>query len=117
MNGVQYLKLIGDARAFGQTARLIEREIERLQVTQGDLSPVGGSTGWPSHSAWESLKTASHFNLSISLELRLKCLLRLHDIAPLQGRSGHCLAENYDQFSARVTNPRKPSWIRCFRRR
>ena len=98
MNGVQYLKLIGDARAFRQAAWLIEREIDRLQVAQGDLSPVGGAAGWPSHSVWESLKTASHFNLSISLELRLKCLLRLHDIAPLQGRSGRRLAELYDQF-------------------
>ena len=98
MNGVQYLKLIGDGRAFRQATWLIEREIDRLQVTQGDLSPVGGSAGWPSHSVWESLKTASHFNLSISLELRLKCLLRLHEVVPLQGRSGHCLAELYDQF-------------------
>ena len=98
MNGVQYLKLTGDARAFRQAAWLIEREIDRLGVTRGDLSPVGGSAGWPSHSVWESLKTASHFNLSISLELRLKCLLCLHDIAPLKGRSGHCLAELYDQL-------------------
>ena len=98
MNGVQYLKLIGDARAFRQAAWLIEREIDRLEVRQGDLSPVGGSTGWPSHSVWESLKTASHYNLSISLELRLKCLLRLHDIVPLQSRSGHCLADLYDRF-------------------
>lgn len=98
MNGVQYLKLIGDARAFRQAAWLIEREIDRLQVAQGDLSPVGGAAGWPSHSVWESLKTASHFNLSISLELRLKCLLRLHDIAPMQGRGGHFLAELYDRF-------------------
>ena len=99
MNGVQYLKLTGDARAFRQAAWMIEREIDRLQVAQGDLSPVGGSAGWPSHSVWESLKTASHFNLSISLELRLKCLLRLHDIAPPQGGAGHCLAELYDRFA------------------
>ena len=101
MNGVQYLKLIGDARAFRQCAWLIEREIARLGVTQGDLSPVGGSTGWPSHSVWESLKTASHFNVAIALDLRLKCLLRLHDIEPLQGREGHGLARLYDQFDGR----------------
>ncbi len=98
MKGAEYVKLIADARAFRQSAWLIEREIDRLQVRQGDLSPVGGSTGWPSHSVWEALKTASHFNLSISLELRLKCLLRLHDILPLQGPSGHCLAKLYYQF-------------------
>ena len=98
MNGVQYLKITGDARAFRQSAWLIEQEIDRLQVRQGELAPVGGSTGWPSHSVWESLKTASHFNLAISLELRLMCLLRLHDIVPLQGRSGHGLAKLYGQF-------------------
>ena len=98
MNGVQYLKLIGDARAFRQCAWLIEHEISRLGVRQGDLSPVGGSAGWPSHSVWESLKTASHFNLAIALELRLKCLLRLHGIEPVKGREGHCLAKLYEQF-------------------
>ena len=101
MNGVQYLKITGDARAFRQSAWLIEQEIGRLQVRQGDLAPVGGSTGWPSHSVWESLKTASHFNLAISLELRLKCLLRLHDIASLPDRSGHGLAKLYGQFGER----------------
>ena len=98
MNGVQYLKLIGDARAFRQCAWLIEHEISRLGVRQGDLSPVGGSAGWPSHSVWESLKTASHFNLAVALELRLKCLLRLHGIEPAQGREGHSLAKLYEQF-------------------
>ena len=98
MNGVQYLKLVGDARAFRQGAWLIEREIGRLGGRPGDLSPVGGSTGWPSHSVWESLKTASHFNLAVALELQLKCLLRLHDIEPLQGREGHGLARLYEQF-------------------
>ena len=98
MNGVQFLKLIGDARAFRQSAWLLENEISRLQVRQGDLSPVGGSVGWPSHSVWESLKTASHFNLAIALELRLKCLLLLHDIKPRQRRSGHSLAKLYRQF-------------------
>ncbi|MCY4004174.1 MAG: hypothetical protein OXF33_10765 [Rhodospirillales bacterium] len=101
MNGVQFLKLIGDARAFRQSAWLIENEISRLQVRQGDLSPVGGSAGWPSHSVWESLKTASHFNLATALELRLKCLLLLHDIVPLQRGSGHCLAKLYRQFGER----------------
>ena len=98
MNGVQYLRLIGDARAFRQSAWLVEQEVRRLEVRQGDLSPVGGTTGWPSHSVWESLKTASHFNLAISLELRLKCFLLLQDITPLKGFEGHCLARLYGQF-------------------
>ena len=98
MNGVQYLRLTGDARAFRQSAWLIEQEIRRLEVRQGDLSPVGGSTGWPSHSVWESLKTASHFNLAISLELRLKCMLHLVGVVPLKGFDGHCRGRLYGQF-------------------
>lgn len=101
MNGVQFLRLIGDARAFRQSASLIEREIARLEVRDGDLSPVGGASGWPSHTVWESLKTASHFNLTIALELRLKCLLRLNDLTPPGGRDGHRLAGLYELFVAR----------------
>ncbi len=101
MNGVRFLKLIGDARAFRQSASLIEREIARLRVRGGDLSPVGGASGWPSHTVWESLKTASHFNLAIALELRLKCLLHLVGVRPPEGPDGHRLAGLYDRLDAR----------------
>ena len=77
---------------------MIEQEISRLKVKHGDLSPIGGKSGWPSHSLWESLKTPSHFNLAIALELRLKCLLRLEDFEPPQGRDGHSRAKLYDSF-------------------
>ena len=98
MNGMQFLKLTGDAKAFRQAASLIEREIVQLQVRDGDLSPLGGASGWPSHTVWESLKTASHFNLAIALELRLKCLLRLNGVKPPEGSDGHRLAKLYDLF-------------------
>ena len=101
MNGVQFLKTIGDARAFRQSAWMIENEIARLQVTDGDLSPVGAASGWPSHSVWESLKTASHFNLAVALELRLKCLLHLEGAEPPHGRGGHRLAGLHGLFGAR----------------
>lgn len=98
MNGVQFLRLVGDARAFRQSTGIIEDEIRRLKARPGDLTPIGGSTGWPSHSVWESLKTVSHFNLAVSLELRLKCLLHLHGIKPVSGRAGHLLAKLHDQL-------------------
>lgn len=100
MNGVQFLKTIGDARAFRQAAWSMEHEIARLGVADGDLTPVGGASGWPSHSVWESLKTASHFNLAVALELRLKCLLHLDGIEPPQGREGHRLAGLHGLFGA-----------------
>ena len=46
----------------------------------------------------KSLKTASHFNLAISLELRLKCLLHLVGVVPSKGSDGHCLGKLYGQF-------------------
>ena len=95
MNGVELLKLLGDTRAFRQSAELIEQELRRLKAKPGDLSPFGGETGWPSHCVWESLKTASHFNLGIALELRLKCLLQLHDMTP--GKS-NLLAAHLDHL-------------------
>ena len=95
MNGVEFLKLLGDTRAFKQSAELIEHESRRLKAKPGDLSPIGGLTSWPSHRVWESLKTASHFNLGIALELRLKCLLQLHDMTP--GKS-NLLAAHFDHL-------------------
>ena len=100
MNGLEFLRLIADTRAFRQAAWLIEREIARLQVRGGDLSPVGGASGWPSHTVWECLKTANHFNLAIALELRLKCFLRLNEVMPPGGRDGHHLAGLYELLGA-----------------
>lgn len=91
INGQQFLKLSADARAFTQTVWLIEQEIVRLGVGGADSTRIGGR-GWRSHDVWEALKTASHFNLGIALELRLKCLLALQE----RSRRGHHLTVLYD---------------------
>ncbi len=94
MNGAQYLRLVADTRAFLQTAGLIEDEIRKLSVRWDTSEPIDGEKGWPSQMVWESLKTASHFNLAIALELRLKSLLCLHglDSKIPRGSKGHWLA-------------------------
>ena len=97
INGQQFLKLSADARAFAQTVWLIEEEISRLGVTGADDTRLG-SEGWRSHDVWEALKTASHFNLGIALELRLKCLLALQE----GSRIGHHLTFLYDALDQRV---------------
>lgn len=97
INGQQFLKLSADARAFAQTVWLIEQEIVRLGVAGADSTRVGGR-GWRSHDVWEALKTASHFNLGIALELRLKCLLALQD----GSRRGHRLTVLYDALDHSV---------------
>ena len=75
MDSIQYLKLVADARAFRQSAWLVEREIGRLGAKPGETAPLGGAAGWPSQTVWEALKTASHFNLGIAFELRVEMRL------------------------------------------
>ena len=105
MNGAEYLRLVGDARAFAETAWLVESEIQRLGASFDDDRPIGGGpTGWPSYTVWESLKTASHFNLGVSLELRLKCLLKLKGITWPSGKDGHMLKKLYDLLRPEIAN-------------
>ena len=87
MNSVRFLKLLGDTGAFRQSAESIEQDSRRLKVKSEDLSPIGGAAEWPSYCVWESLKSVSHFNLAIALELQLKCLLKLHDMTPSKSHS------------------------------
>ena len=96
MNGSEYVMLVGQARAFAETVWLVESEIQRLGANPNHKSPIGGGTkGWPSQTVWESLKTASHFNLGVALELRLKCLLKLKGATWPPGKDGHMLANLY----------------------
>ncbi len=44
------------------------------------------------------MSSYSHFNLATALELRLKCLLQLHEIVPESGNTGHLLAGLYVQL-------------------
>ena len=102
MDGIQYLKLVADARAFRQSAWLVEREIGRLGAKPSETAPLGGAAGWPSQTVWEALKTASHFNLGIAFELRIKCLLHLADVKPYSGTDGHRLGMLYGQLPSPV---------------
>ena len=103
MNGDQYIRILADTKAFAETAWLIERRIRELGAKEGDPSPIGGATGWRRHDVWESLKTVSHFNLGVALELRLKCLLALHDIEPeRRGAQGHYLRKLLEQLPSEM---------------
>jgi hypothetical protein len=99
MNSDQYIRILADTKAFTESAWLIERRIQELGAKEGDPSPIGGATGWRKHDVWESLKTVSHFNLGVALELRLKCLLALHRIEPRKrGTRGHYLRKLLEQL-------------------
>lgn len=99
MNGSEYTMLVGQARAFAETAWLVESEIQRLGASPDHKNPIGGGAkGWPSQTVWESLKTASHFNIGVALELRLKCLLQLKGTTWPPGKDGHMLAKLYSRL-------------------
>lgn len=103
MNGDQYIRILADTKAFAEIAWLIERRIQELGAKEGDPTPIGGATGWRRHDVWESLKTVSHFNLGVALELRLKCLLALHDIEPeRRGAQGHYLRKLLEQLPSEM---------------
>ena len=48
------------------------------------------------------LKTASHFNIGVALELRLKCLLQLKGTTWPPGKDGHLLAKLYSRLPPEI---------------
>ena len=76
-----YSRIACDATAFERSAVLIENEIVMIGAAPSDGSPIGTGRfrGWNRNVVWECLKSASHFNLGVSFELRLKCLLHLEN--------------------------------------
>ena len=64
---------------FANAATTAEEEIERLDLLYNSRAAVPGMNGRIHYGMWESMKTVSHFNLGIALELMLKLLLILND--------------------------------------
>ena len=79
MTDEEIRKILGDARAFRETAELAEEHIRTLGARPDTRVSLFGNKGWPSADVWMSLKTASHFNLHNALELGLKSFLELLD--------------------------------------
>ena len=69
-----------DVVAFYTAAELVEAFIESEGLVRCKDTPWRGLQ--PTWRAWEAFKTASHFNLGISLELALKNLFRLNGKEP-----------------------------------
>ena len=117
MNGLQYINLVADARAFRQTASLVEHELCKTGARHDDRSPLGGPSGWPSRNVWKALKNASHFNLGISFELSLKCLIRLSGVEPHSRTDGHRLANLLDQLPPDSTSTLADLFLESLNRR
>ena len=70
------LRLLYDTvHDFKTTARHIESEITRHGIRHSTVLPVPDMRGRLHGDMWVSMKTVSHFNLGIALELMLKLLL------------------------------------------
>lgn len=84
---------------FKTTAIYVESEIRRHGLSTDIDEEVPGMQGRRHRDMWVSMKTVSHFNLGIALELMLKLLLHLNQITPMdvvQGKQGHFLSRLHD---------------------
>ena len=76
-----YRMLYDSIHDFKATAALVESEIKRCGVKGKSLEVVRDTSGRTHHDMWVSMKTVSHFNLGIALELMLKLLVFLNSMA------------------------------------
>ena len=92
--------LYDSVRDFKHTAFHIESEIQRYGLSHERDDVVPETNGRIHREMWVSMKTVSHFNLGMSLELLLKLLmLRLTDIhAP----NHHNLTKLYDLLPKKI---------------
>ena len=86
---------------FKTTAMHVESEIQRHGIRSDSREPVPGMKGRIHSDMWVSMKTVSHFNLGIALELMLKLILHLNNISPsevLRGKELHFLTKLHDEI-------------------
>ena len=72
-----YRMLYDSIHEFKITAAHLDSEIKRCGSNGKNFAVITGMNGRTHHDIWVAMKTASHFNLGIALELMLK-LLVLH---------------------------------------
>ena len=81
MDKTAYRMLYDSIHDFKATATLVESEIKRCGVRSKSVEVVPDMSGRTHHDMWVSMKTVSHFNLGIALELMLKLLVLLNSKA------------------------------------
>ena len=74
-----YRLLYDNIHDFKTTALHVEAEIRRYGIRNDCHEEVSSMKGRIHHDMWVSMKTVSHFNLGIALELMLKLLLFLNN--------------------------------------
>ena len=71
--------LFNTIQDFANAAILTEEVITSYKLCDDSHDDVPGTAGRTHHDMWASLKSVSHFNLGIALELMLKLLLKFND--------------------------------------
>ena len=79
-NVTAFRLLYDNIHDFKSTAMNVESEIKRHGIRNDGYDAVPGMQSRIHHDMWVSMKTVSHFNLGIALELMLKLLLSLNNI-------------------------------------
>ena len=109
ISGNEIQRLVSDAIAFSRVSRLAIEEIEKLGADNARYhKPIHGGRGGPAGIVWESLQTASHFNLAISLELVLKALIFLENFR--KRRDTHKLSILHDWLIPPTRNRLEAAW-------
>lgn len=96
-----YNLLYDNIHDFKTTAMRVESEIKHHGMKRDSEEEVPNMKGRRHCDMWVSMKTVSHFNLGIALELMLKLILYLNKIDPtesLQGKERHFLAKLYGEL-------------------
>ena len=95
-----YRLLYDNISDFSAAAVYAESEINHLGLNYESNEAVPSMEGRTHHEVWVSLKTVSHFNLGVALELMLKLLLFRsgisHTTIPVNER--HSLTRLYDEL-------------------
>ena len=93
MDATAHRLMYDNIHDFKTTAAHVESEIKRLEIRHDRNDVVPSVEGRRHRDMWVSMKSVSHFNLGVSLELLLKVILLLNDI---QYDHVHPLAGLYD---------------------
>ena len=83
---------------FKTTAMHVESEIRRHGIRSDSDDNVPTMQGRKHRETWESMKTVSHYNLGVALELMLKLILHLNNKPIPRGKEGHFLAKLSDEL-------------------
>ena len=99
MEMAAYRLLYDNIHDFKTTAVHFESEIKRYGICSDSEEDVPDMKGRKHMDMWASMKTVSHFNLGIAMELMLKLLLYLNKTDPAKlpkGKERHFLTKLHD---------------------